>query len=311
MGGQLVEVMQDHALALPPLNTTLARRLMEQTRIYAALQGVRGRAPVDLAALEQLLVRFSQLVTEQRWIKEIDINPLLAIPPTPALTPTPPPRFASGAIVPRSTGEGERLVALDARVVVYDRETTLEQLPRLAIRPYPTRYIAPYALKDGTRVSIRPIRPEDEPLIVKFHQGLSDESVYTRYFQYLRLSDRVAHERLTRICFIDYDREMALVAEYRDPGSGDVSILGVGRLSRAHGKNEAELAALVTDQYQGKGLGKELWQRLIQIAREEKIGQLVADILPENLDMQRVAKRLGFATRLDPLEQLVKAEMVL
>lgn len=294
MGGQLVEVLQDRALALPPLNTTLARRFMEQTRIFAALQGVRGRAAVNLAALEQLLVRFSQLVTEQRWIKEVDINPLLVIPPSPM----------------RKAGEGE-VIALDARVILYDHATPLEQLPRLAIRPYPARYVAPFTMKDGTQVLIRPIRPEDEPLIVKFHEGLSDESVYTRYFQYLRLSDRIAHERLTRICFIDYDREMALVAEYRDPVSGEVSILGVGRLSRAHGKNEAELAALVTDKYQGRGLGKELWLRLIQIAREEKIARLIADILPENLDMQRVAKHLGFKTRHDTLEQLVKAEMEL
>lgn len=294
MGGQLVEVMQDRVLALPPLNTTLARRMMEQTRIFTALQGVRGRAPVDLPALEQLLVRFGQLVTEQRWIKEIDINPLLAIPPS---------SIARDA--------GGRILALDARIVLHDRSTTLEQLPRLAIRPYPERYVKPFELKDGTPVLIRPIRPEDEPLIVKFHGGLSDESVYTRYFQYLRLSDRVAHERLTRICFIDYDREMALVAEYRDPASGEACILGVGRLSRVHGKNVAELAALVTDKYQGKGLGKELWLRLIQIAREEKIACLTADILPENLDMQRVAKHLGFKTHHDTLEQLIKAEMEL
>jgi len=297
MGGQLVEVMQDHALALPPLNTTLARRLMEQTRIYAALQGVRGRAAVDLIALEQLLVRFSHLVTEQRFIKEIDINPLLVSPESP--------------LAPLNKVGVRGGIALDARVVVYDRATTLEQLPRLAIRPYPARYSAPWTMKDGTQVRIRPIRPEDEPLIVKFHQGLSDESVYTRYFQFLRLSDRIAHERLTRICFIDYDREMALVAELQDPVSGEVSILGVGRLSRAHGKNEAELAALVTDKYQGKGLGTELWRRLIEIAREEKISKLVADILPENLDMQRVAKRLGFKTHLETLEQLIKAEIEL
>jgi acetyltransferase len=271
---------------------------MEQTRIYAALQGVRGRAAVDLIALEQLLVRFSHLVTEQRWIKEIDINPLLAAPQSP---PAP---LSKGGV------EGG-IIALDARVVVYDRETTLEQLPRLAIRPYPARYAAPWTMKDGTQVTIRPIRPEDEPLLVKFHQGVSDESVYTRYFQFLRLSDRIAHERLTRICFIDYDREMALVAEYRDPGSGEVSILGVGRLSRTHGNNEAELAALVTDKFQGKGLGSELWRRLIFIAREEKLSKLIADILPENLDMQRVAKHLGFKTRLETLEQLVKAEMEL
>ena len=199
-GGQLVEVFKDRALALPPLNTTLARRMMEQTKIYQALKGVRGRKPVDLAALEQLMVRFSQLVAEQRWIKEIDINPLLA--------------------------SADDLVALDARVVLHDPKTTEEQLPKLAIRPYPTQYVSTWKMKDGKKVTIRPIRPEDEPLMVKFHETLSERSVYLRYFSPLKLQQRVAHERLTRICFNDYDREIALVAEYKD-GDGKSQILGV------------------------------------------------------------------------------------
>ncbi|HEX9284572.1 MAG TPA: acetate--CoA ligase family protein, partial [Nitrospirales bacterium] len=155
-GGQLVEVYKDRALALPPLNTTLARRLIEQTRIFAALKGVRGRKAVDIAALEQLLVRFSQLVVEQRWIREIDINPLLASP--------------------------ERMVALDARIVLHGPDVGAEELPELAIRPYPVQYVAPWTTKDGTVVTIRPIRPEDEPLMVKFHETLSEQSVYFRYF---------------------------------------------------------------------------------------------------------------------------------
>ncbi len=186
-GGQLVEVFKDRALSLPPLNTTLARRMMEQTKIYKALKGVRGRKPVNLAELEQVMVRFSRLVVEQPWIKEIDINPLLATP--------------------------ERLVALDARVVVHGPEVTKEQLPKLAIRPYPNRYASNWTMKDGSDVLIRPIRPEDEPMMVKFHATLSERSVYLRYFHLMNLPQRVAHERLTRICFIDYDREMALVAE--------------------------------------------------------------------------------------------------
>ncbi len=212
MGGQLVEVFKDRALALPPLNTTLARRMMEQTRIYKALQGVRGRRPVDLAALEQLLVRFSRLVVEQPSIKEIDINPLLATP--------------------------ERLVALDARIVVHGPEVRAEQLPKPAIRPYPNRYVSQFSMKDGAEVVIRPIRPEDEPLMVKFHATLSERSVYLRYFHLMNLSQRVAHERLTRICFIDYDREMALVAERRDPKTGEREILGVGRLVKLLGTND-------------------------------------------------------------------------
>ena len=186
-GGQLVEVFKDRALALPPLNSTLALRMMEQTKIFKALKGVRGRKPVDLAALEELLVRFSQLVVEQPWIKEIDINPLLASP--------------------------ERLLALDARVVVHGPEMTEDKLPTAAIRPYPIHMVEEWTMKDGKPVMIRPIRPEDEPAMIKFHKKLSERSVYLRYFQPLKLTQRTAHERLTRICFIDYDREMALVAE--------------------------------------------------------------------------------------------------
>jgi len=272
-GGQLVEVYRDHALALPPLNTTLAQRMMEQTRVFTALKGVRGRKPVNLVALENLLVRFSQLVLEQRWIAEIDINPLLASP--------------------------ERLLALDARIVLHGPGVTLDQLPKAAIRPYPRRYISSWTMKDGTQVTIRPIRPEDEPLVAKFHETLSDRSVYLRYFCSLSLSRRVAHERLLRICFGDYDREMALVAEYTDPGTGERRILGVGRMNKLHSRNEAEVAALVTDKHQKLGLGHELLRRVVQIARDEKVGRVSAEMLPDNIAMQAVFRRLGFRITAD------------
>jgi acetyltransferase len=246
-GGQLVEVFKDRALGLPPLTTTLARRMMEQTRIYTALKGVRGRAPIDMAALEQLLVRFSQLIAEQRWIKEIDINPLLATP--------------------------EQLIALDARVVLYSAEVSEDTLPKLAIRPYPTQYVTPWTLKDGTRVTIRPIRPEDEPLMVAFHTKLTDQSVYLRYFSPLKLSQRIAHEQLTRICFVDYDRQMALVVEQHDSRSGERQILAVGRLIKARSTNEAEFAILVSDQWQDRGIGTELLRRLIQVGRDEGLSR--------------------------------------
>jgi acetyltransferase len=156
-GGQLVEVYKDRAVGLPPLNTTLARRVMERTKILTALKGVRGRKRVDLDALEQLIVRFSYLITEQSWIKEIDINPLLA--------------------------SSEGLLALDARVVLHPLE--LATPPRSAIRPYPTQYVEAWKLPDGTDVLIRPIRPEDEPAIALFHTQLSERSVYLRYFHLL------------------------------------------------------------------------------------------------------------------------------
>jgi len=281
-GGQLVEVYRDRALALPPLTTTLARRTMEQTRIHEALKGVRGRAPVDLGALERLLVRFSQLVVEQPWIRELDINPLLASP--------------------------ERLVALDARVVLHDPETT--ELPEPAIRPYPNQYVSQAQLKDGAPITVRPIRPEDEPLMVRFHESLSEQSVYTRYFHMLNLDQRIAHERLTRICFIDYDREMALVAEKRDPESGEREILGVGRLSRDRAApEEAEFSILVSDPYQRQGIGTTLLDRLLVIGRREGISRITADILSNNRPMQRVSKSAGFHLRHDPEEGVVKADL--
>jgi acetyltransferase len=266
-GGQLVEVFKDRALGLPPLNTTLARRMVEQTRVHDALRGVRGRAPIDLSALDDLLVMFSQLVVEQRWIKEIDINPLLASP--------------------------EGLLALDARVVLHGPERCVEDLPRPAIRPYPIKYVKPWNLKNGDPVIVRPIRPEDEPLLVKLHQVLSERSVYLRYFQPLKLSQRTAHERLTRICFIDYDREMALVMEHKQE-DGSPEIVSIGRLSKLRGRKEAELAVLVDDRFQHQGMGTELYQRLIDIARQEKIEKVISTVLVENYDMLAICRRLGF-----------------
>ena len=293
-GGQLVEVFRDRALALPPINSTLARRLIEQTTIYQALKGVRGRAPVDLEALAQLLVRFSQLVVDQPWIKEIDINPLLA---GPACAPD------------GSAASGGGLIALDARIVLHEPGLTEAQLPKLVIRPYPTKYVSDWTAKDGMQVTIRPIRPEDEPLIVKFHATLSDESVHLRYFHAIGYDQRVAHQRLTRICFIDYDREMALVVDRKDPQSGEHSILAVGRLSQSPMAPEAEFAILVSDPYQRNGFGSELLRRLVQIGRDEKLHLITAQILKRNVGMQRIARNTGFT--LKPYDSDLSAEIYL
>jgi acetyltransferase len=270
-GGELVEVFRDRALALPPLNTTLARRAMEQTRIYRALAGVRGRAPVDLDALATLLVRFGDLVVGQPRIREIDINPLLA--------------SASG------------LVALDARVVLHDDAVPDSALPRPAIRPYPTEYVTTATARDGTPLTIRPILAEDEPLLVPFHRALSEASVRMRYMQGLKLDDRTAHERLVRICFADYDREMALVVEQAADGGRDRAIVAVGRLSRDRigGSKDAEFSLLVADPWQGRGIGSLLLARLLEVGRREGIRRIEADILETNLRMQRLCARLGFA----------------
>jgi acetyltransferase len=267
-GGQLVEVYRDRALGLPPLNTTLARRMMERTKVFAALKGVRGRKAVDVKALEALLVRFSVLVADQPRIREIDINPLLA--------------------------SADGLVALDARIVLFGGEVRDKDLPRPAIRPYPVEYVSEWKMKDGTCVSVRPIRAEDESRMVEFHKELSDASVYLRYFHAERLESRVAHERLIRNCFLDYDREMALVAERLNKDTGASELLGVGRLVRQRDEREAELAVVVADRWQGAGLGTELVRRLLEIARCEGIWRIKADILSENASMVGLAKHFHF-----------------
>ena len=281
-GGKLLNYFKDQALALPPLNMTLARRLMEQTHIYEA---IKNRTDIDQEALEQLLVLFSLLVVEQRWIKEIDINPLHVSP--------------------------GRILALDARIIVYGSDVHMDSIPELAIRPYPTQYVSPWTMSDGTAVTIRPIRPEDEPLMVKFHETLSERSVYLRYFHTMGLTQRIAHERLTRICFIDYAREMALVVRKKDPETGDQEILAVGRLIKVHGTRDGEFAILVSDKWHHRGLGNELLKRLVDIGREEKLKRIYGDILPENRNMLRVCDRLSFKRHYSEEEGVVRAEIEL
>lgn len=272
-GGQLVEVFRDRALALPPLNRTLARRLIEQTKIFRALQGVRGQAPIPLDALEELLVRFSDLVVQNPAIREVDINPLLASP--------------------------DGLLALDARVVLHDPAARPEALPRPAIRPYPTQYVRPHRLADGTDLVLRPIRPEDEGMLVAFHGRLGESTVRQRYLAPFDLDQRTTHERLVRVCFSDYDRDIALVAEHRPPG-GAPEIVAVGRLARRQPHGDAEFALLVRDDWQGRGLGTELLRRIVEVARNEGVTRVTATMLPNNHAMMRVASRLGFEIRCAP-----------
>ncbi len=284
-GGQLVEVFKDSALGLPPLNNVLARRMMSETRIFKALQGVRGRDPVDLNALDHLLVRFSQLVVEQPLIKEIDINPLLASP--------------------------ERLIALDARVVVHPPEVSDADLPSPAIRPYPTQYIEMWESKQGVQVQFRPIRPEDEPLVVKFHGTLSERTVYLRYLHAMQLSERIGHDRLSRLCFIDYAREMALVATHKNSYDGSTEIMAIGRITKVRNTDRAEYAIIVSDRFQHQGLGKEMLRRLIQIARDEKVGMLAGNVLTENTEMIRLVEQFGFKVTPTDKPSISRAELTL
>ena len=284
-GGELVEVFRDRALALPPLNSTLARRMMEQTAIYKALKGVRGRKPVDLPALEQLLARFSYLVVEQSWVKECDINPLLV--------------------------SAERMIALDARVVLHGSDVALDRLPKPAVRPYPRAHITPATMADGTEILIRPIRPQDEPLIVDFHRSLSDQSVRFRYFHAFKLSERIQHERLSRVCFIDYDREIVLAAVHKNAQTAAQEIIGIGRLSKVPGTTRAEFAVVVTDQFQRRGLGTRLLDLLVRFGEREGVTRISAEILVENVGMRRVAEKIGFQLSRSPEDAEFRAAIEL
>jgi acetyltransferase len=260
-GGVLVEVFHDTALALPPLNRALARRLLERTTISKALGGVRGRPGVALDRLEALLVRFSYLLADYPELHEVDMNPVLATP--------------SGA------------VALDARVVLAPSDGR----PRMAIHPYPNQYTAPWRLRDGTEVVVRAIRPEDEPLLVAFHEGHSERTIRMRFFSMVKALTR---DSLIRLCHLDYDREIALVAVHA-PEGGPQRIAGVSRYYLTPETRDAEFALVVGDAWQGRGLGRHLLSRLIEVARDRGVKRLVGSVLSENNPMLRLTRELGFA----------------
>jgi acetyltransferase len=259
-GGVLVEVFKDRELALPPLNRTLARRLIERTKISQALKGVRGQKSIDLGALETLLVRFSQLVADFLDIREIDINPLLASP--------------------------ECIVALDARVLLAPADAPT---PRLAITPYPNQLTARFRLKDGSELTVRALAPEDEPLIVALHGGHSPQTIRMRFHSMVKTLSR---DSMIRLCHLDYDREMALLA-VRHNGE-QPQALGVSRYYLHPETGVAEFAIVVGDPWQGQGLGWHLMERLIEVARQRGVKQLIGTVLRENAPMLQLAQELGF-----------------
>lgn len=267
-GGIMVEIFKDRTLALPPLNSTLARRMMERTQIYEALKGVRGQKPVDLDELERLLVHFSQLVSDFVEISEIDINPLLA--------------------------SGDRIVALDARILLGPADLADNKRPRLAILPYPRRYTWPFTLKSGTPVTIRPIRSEDEHLLTKMFENFSERTIRMRFFSMVR---KLTHEALIRLCHLDYNREMALVAMCRDD---DSQMLGVSRYYLDPETGAAEFAVTVADPWQRQGLGKYLMERLIEVGKERGVKRLEGVVLGENDAMLHLARKLGFHVETGP-----------
>jgi acetyltransferase len=266
LGGVTAEVMKDRTLAFPPLNESLARRLIESLAGYPLLRGYRGRPPADLDGLIEVIMRFSYLVADFPAIREMDVNPLLAGP--------------DGA------------VALDARVML-DRELVgrgVKPYSHLALRPYPEEFVSDVTLPDGTALRLRPIRPEDEPRWKDMLASCSQATIHSRFGYLFHFAK---HEEATRYCFIDYDREMAIVAE-ADEG-GKRKLVGVGRLVADPARTSAEYAVLVTDDFQGRGLGRALTEYCIRVARRWGVKRIVAETVPANEAMVAIFEKLGFA----------------
>jgi acetyltransferase len=268
LGGTGTEVFKDISIGLPPLNQTLARRLMEETKVYRMLQGYRGKKPADLKELEQLLVSFSNLIVDFPEIAEMDINPI-------------------------AISDG-KAYALDARILI-DKEYIDHTLPypHLVITPYPTRYTTTWKLSDGTEVIFRPIKPEDEPLEYEMLSTLSQETLRNRFFSII---NDISHEMLIRFCNIDYDREMAMVAELME--GTQRRIIGIGRLIIEPDFRNGEYAVLVHDDYQGKGLGYKLVDLIIGIAQDKGLEEIYGKVLTENERMLQMARKLGFQYQL-------------
>jgi acetyltransferase len=267
-GGRGVEYFRDFSIGLPPLNQILVRRMMEETKIYRALsKGLRNVSPLDMRVLEAVVVKFSNLIVDFPEIDEMEINPLAASKDT--------------------------ICALDARIVI-DPEAlkNADRYTHLAILPYPIKYVVPWRLKDGTEVLLRPIRPEDEQIEHELIKGLSNETSRFRFFGIIK---ELSHKDLVRFCNIDYDREMAIIAEVRE-GEKKKEI-GVSRLILEPGRKRGEFAVVVTDEYQGKGLGTKLIDVLIEIANEKNIDSIYGILLPENEVMVRLCEKMGFSIK--------------
>jgi acetyltransferase len=265
MGGVGVELFKDYSIGLPPLNTTLIRRMMEETKVYRLLKGFRGSAPVDLKRLDETILLFSQLLVDFPQIKEIDINPLLI-------------------------SEKDACI-LDARIVV-DKDKIckhFEPHEHMVISPYPKKYEILWLLKNGQEVLLRPIKPEDEPMWLEWFQSLSEESIRYRFFQMLK---DTPHEVRVRYCNVDYDREVALVAEMVE--NGKRKILGVSRLSIESDGKHGEMAFIVSDYWQGLGLGTKLVDYTLDIAKEKGLENIYAIMLQDNYRALSLTKKMGF-----------------
>eukprot|EP00276_Gloeochaete_wittrockiana_P010898 CAMPEP_0184652592 /NCGR_PEP_ID=MMETSP0308-20130426/10285_1 /TAXON_ID=38269 /ORGANISM="Gloeochaete witrockiana, Strain SAG 46.84" /LENGTH=1012 /DNA_ID=CAMNT_0027087561 /DNA_START=123 /DNA_END=3161 /DNA_ORIENTATION=+ len=270
-GGTLVEVYKDSALGLPPLNSALAAQMIESTKISHVFKGVRGRKPIDVHEVQRIMVKFSQLVIEQPFIKEIDINPLYVSP--------------------------EKIIALDARVVLHDKDTPLEKIPLPALRPYPHQYTEYFKLqKSAKEIFIRPTRPEDEPLLNQFvrseyEHATAGKETFEKYFT-SNEQQTILKGRLINLCAGDYVKELTLVATTVGGKAKHQDVVGIARITKMPDNESAEFAAYVGDSYLGEGLGMEFVKCATAIAKGEGIKQLVSFIDPSNKPFLALAEKL-------------------
>lgn len=282
LGGTAAEVLKDRSICFPPLNERLARRALEQLKSWPLLKGFRGKPAINLDRLIEIIIRFSYLVADYAEIKEIDINPLLVSP--------------------------EEVIALDARIIA-DRTVLPDKVKpyeHLVLRPYPEEFIRKARMIDGTEITLRPIRPEDEPLWFELLGNCSKETIYSR-FRYFFFWQ--SHEVASRYCYIDYDREMAIVAELQE--GNRKKILGIGRLIADPGRTVAEYAVLVQDSWQNRGLGGLLTDYCTEIARAWGSKKIIAYTTTDNPRMIAVFKKRNFEIRQDPQSTLVVIQKTL
>ena len=262
MGGIYTEVFHDREIGLPPLNLLLARRLMEKTRIYKLLKGYRNRPPANMELLQEAILRLTQLVVDFPEIVELDMNPVIVTDGKPQV--------------------------VDARILL---ETTYISSPlHLVISPYPEQYESHQVTSAGLAVFIRPIKPEDAPLLVELFDTLSPTSIYYRFFGTLKA---LPHAMLVRFTQVDYDREIDMVALEKTNGDKERMLATARVMSDPDGKR-AEFAILVGDPWQGKGVGARLLERCLAIAKERGIETVWGIVLHENTGMQALARKLGF-----------------
>jgi acetyltransferase len=270
MGGTEAELFMDRRLEFPPINERLAHQMIESLKIYPLLKGYRGRAPKNITKLIEVMIRLSYLAADYPEIEELEVNPIIVT--------------------------SDDVTALDAHVVI-DEEALKNPLPsysHLLLRPYPERLMKKVKLVDGTETLLRPIKPEDEPLWLEMLGSCSKESIYSR-FRYNFHFD--SHEVATQFCYIDYARELAIVAEIEE--NGRKRLIGVGRLIADPDVETVEYAVLITDAWQGKDLGKILTQYCLQIARDNHLKKIYAETTKDNKPMISVFKKLGFEVKFD------------